>query len=482
MFLHPVTVALLVLSGVGALGGIPAAAAGAPPAGTPPVVAQTIAAQRIPAASVSFAIIDVDTGRVVASQNADVARSPASTIKLVTTFASLDLLGPAYTWHTQALLRGTLHDGVLDGDLVLKGGGDPYMTLERWWSFARSLRDKGLKNIRGDIVIDATAFALPAADAGAFDGRPNRSYNVLPDALMVNFQSVEFRVAPNPSTRRIDIVATPAPSNLVVDNRVAFATGRCAGKTGQVDFDVASDSADRVIFTGELSASCAERSFTRVLLRPAEYAYGTFVELWHELGGELGGRLKVAATPPDAQPFLIYDSLSLGEIVRLTNKFSNNLMARHLLLTVGTNRFGGPATLEKGAAALGEWSRERNLALDGMDIDNGSGLSRATHISVLQMARVLNAAYRSRYAPEFIASLPLAGVDGTLRNRMKTSPAGSVRMKTGHLDGVSGVAGYVTTNAGKTFVLVSLINDPRTDYGNGEPVHAALVSWLQANL
>jgi D-alanyl-D-alanine carboxypeptidase/D-alanyl-D-alanine-endopeptidase (penicillin-binding protein 4) len=157
-------------------------------------------------------------------------------------------------------------------------------------------------------------------------------------------------------------------------------------------------------------------------------------------------------------------------------------MARHLLLTLGEDRFGRPATLDKGAAAIAEWSRERGLALDDMNIDNGSGLSRSTHISVLQMAKVLSAAYHSRFAPEFIASLPLAGIDGTLRSRMKTAPAGSVRMKTGHLDGVTGVAGYVTTASGKTYVLVSLVNDSRADYGAGEPIHAALVSWMQAHL
>jgi D-alanyl-D-alanine carboxypeptidase/D-alanyl-D-alanine-endopeptidase (penicillin-binding protein 4) len=117
-----------------------------------------------------------------------------------------------------------------------------------------------------------------------------------------------------------------------------------------------------------------------------------------------------------------------------------------------------------------------------MDIDNGSGLSRSTHISVLQMAQILSAAYHSRYAPEFLASLPLAGLDGTLRSRMKSSPAGAVRLKTGHIDGVSGVAGYVTTNGGKTYVLVSLVNHSRAEMGAGEPVHAALVTWMLDNL
>jgi serine-type D-Ala-D-Ala carboxypeptidase/endopeptidase (penicillin-binding protein 4) len=461
---------------------MPACAWAATNAAVPAAVTQVVAAQRLPPSAVSFVIIDPDSGRLVLSQNPDTPRSPASTIKVVTTFAALDLLGPAYTWHTRASTRGTLHDGVLDGDLILQGGGDPYMTLERWWTFARALRAKGLKAIDGDIIIDNTAFSLPPEDPGEFDGRPNRSYNVVPDALMVNFQSIEFRVLPDAGAGRIDVIASPTPVNLSIENHVRFAPGRCSGTAGRVDFKVATADWDRVIFSGALSPQCAERSFTRVLLQPATYAFGTFVELWRESGGEFSGRLRIEAAPADGQPLLSFDSLSLGEIIRLTNKFSSNLMARHLLLTMGEERSGAPATLEKGAAAIAEWGRERGLDLQGMDIDNGSGLSRITHISVLQMAEILRAACRSRFAPEFLASLPLAGIDGTLRSRMKTTPAGAVRLKTGHIDGVSGVAGYVTTGSGKTYVLVSLVNHSRADIGAGEPVHAALVAWMLDNL
>jgi len=448
----------------------------------PAPVARTIEEQRLPSSAVSFAIVDPDSGRVLASLNGDTPRSPASTIKTLTTFAGLDVLGPAYAWHTRALLRGELIDGVLDGDLILQGGGDPYMTLERWWSFVRTLRARGLKTIRGDIVIDNTAFAVPQEDPGTFDGRPNRAYNLQPDALMVNFQSVEFRVAPNADTHRVDIVATPSPVNLVVENRIDFLAGRCSGRSAAVEFEVASEQWDRVVFSGALSPQCAERSLTRVLLRAPTYAFGTFVELWQELGGEFRGKLRIEPAAADARPFVTFDSLSLGEIVRLTNKFSNNLMARHLLLALGEARYGTPATLDKGAAAIAEWGRGRGFDLQDIDIDNGSGLSRSTHVTALQMAGVLRAAYHSRYAPEFMASLPLAGIDGTLRSRMRQTPAGSVRLKTGHLDGVSGIAGYVTTASGKTFVLVSYVNHLRANEGAGEPVHAALVEWMQENL
>ena len=169
-------------------------------------------------------------------------------------------------------------------------------------------------------------------------------------------------------------------------------------------------------------------------------------------------------------------------MIRLTNKYSNNLMARHVFLTIGADRYGAPATLDKGARAIADWSHDRGLPLADVVVDNGSGLSRNARISALEMATLLRFAYRSRWAPEFLASLPLAGVDGTLRNRMQKTAPGSVRLKTGHLDGVTAVAGYVTAASGKTYVLVSFVNDARGDLGVGEPIHAALVDWIQATL
>jgi D-alanyl-D-alanine carboxypeptidase/D-alanyl-D-alanine-endopeptidase (penicillin-binding protein 4) len=453
----------------------------APAEVAPGEIARSIVTGGLTSSAVSYIVVEADSGHTVLSLNPETPRSPASTIKVLTTYASLDLLGPAYTWHTKALIRGSLADGVLDGDLILQGDGDPYMTLERWWNFARTLRDLGLKTIRGDVVIDDSAFAPAKEDPGAFDGQPNRVYNVTPDALMVNFQSVAFRIAANAEKRRVEIVAAPAPSNLMIENRVRFTAAPCSGAASRVDFEVDPQNRDRVAFTGELAATCAPRELTRTLLTPSDYAYGTFVSLWRELGGEIDGKLRIEVAPPDARLLLNFDSLTLGEIVRLTNKYSSNLMARHLLLTIGAERYGWPATIDKGATAIAEWGRSRGIALPGLELDNGSGLSRTAHISALAMANVLRAAYRSPYAPEFLASLPLAGIDGTLRNRLQASPAGAVRLKTGHIDGVSGIAGFVTAASGKTYVLVCLINDARVDDGAGEPVQAALVKWLIEN-
>jgi D-alanyl-D-alanine carboxypeptidase/D-alanyl-D-alanine-endopeptidase (penicillin-binding protein 4) len=452
------------------------------PVAIPVSVAAAIAGERIAAPAVSFVVLDVESGRIAASFNPGTPRSPASTIKVVTTFAALDSLGPAYTWHTQALVQGALQDGALEGDLILKGGGDPYMTLERWWSFVQELRAKGLRALRGDIVIDDTAFALPAEDPAAFDGRPHQAYNAEPSAIMVNFQSVEFRLMPNAAAHRVDVSATPAPVNLAIDNRITLLAGACSGRAARVAFEVPSTEWDRVEFAGSLSPQCAPRSITRVLLSAPSYAFGTFVQLWRESGGTFEGRWRVAAAPSTATPLSSFDSLTLAEIVRLTNKYSNNLMARHLLLTLGAERFGAPATLDKGIRAISAWSVERGIPLADMQIDNGSGLSRATRISVAELAAVLRAAYHSRYAPEFIASLPLAGIDGTLRSRMQGTEPGAARLKTGHLDGVSGIAGYVTGASGKVYVVASLVNDARFGAGTGDSVHAALVRWIQTAL
>ena len=435
---------------------------------------QVMDAQRLPSAALSFVIMDADTGRVVVSHNPDTPRSPASTIKTVTTFAALDMLGPAFVWQTHAWMR--------DGDLYLQGGGDPYMTLERWWSFVQGLRSQGLSSIPRDIVIDDGVFSLPKEYPGAFDGRPNRAYNVVPDALMVNFQSIEFTLAADTETHRVDIdreSRSGQPRDRQSHTLCGRPLRRCGGESG---------------FSGCL-AHLGPGGFFRGLVRAlraallrARSAAAGHLRLRHlrqnvaGIGRRVRRQVAHRNNPMDAKPIYTFDSLSLAEIVRLTNKYSNNLMARHLLLTLGKERYGDPATLEKGVSAITEWSRERGFDLSGVDIDNGSGLSRSTRISVLQMAKILSAAYHSPFAPEYLASFPLAGMDGTLRSRMKNSPAGAIRLKTGHLDGVSGVAGYVTAKTGKTFVLVSLVNNVRADFGAAEPVHAALATWILDHL
>ncbi len=446
-----------------------------------PQVDRVIEQGHLPYASVSFLVADADTGAVILERNAATPRGPGSVMKLLTTFAALDTLGPAFTWQTRAFVDGPIVHGVLRGNLYLKGGGDPYMTIERWWRFAAQLRATGLKTIQGNVVIDDRAFSLPNENPAAFDGHPNRPYNVIPDALMVNFQSVDYRVAPDPGTRRVDVSAIPKPVNLAIRNDIRLVGGRCAGRGDRIGYANRTALRDQITLSGTMSMHCGPVVFTRAVMFAPQFAYGTFVQLWHELGGRISGGYEAGGTPPGAREIVDFDSVPLAEAIQLTNKFSNNTMARTIMLTLGETRYGAPATLDKGITAIEAWSREHRIPLKGTVIVNGSGLSRRTRISAETMAALLRVAYHSRYAPEFLASLPIAGMDGTLRRDMKETPPGAVRLKTGHIDDVSAVAGYVRTRQGHTDVLVSFVNDPRVATGAAELVHRALVDWVLAH-
>jgi D-alanyl-D-alanine carboxypeptidase/D-alanyl-D-alanine-endopeptidase (penicillin-binding protein 4) len=460
--------------------GAVAVTAFAAPQLAPPPIERVIEQGHLPYASVSYIVEDASTGAVVIERNPGIARGPGSVMKMLTTFAALDTLGPQFKWHTRALVDGPIVHGVLHGNLYLQGGGDPYMTIERWWRFAAELRATGLRTIDGDVVIDDHEFSLPSVNPAAFDGHPSRPYNVIPDALMVNFQSIDYRVAPDPGAHRVAISALPRPVNLAIENDIRLVGGRCAGYGDRIGYRVDSPQRDRVVFSGTMSMHCGPELFTRAVMQAPAYAYGSFVQLWRELGGRIAGGYAHRAAPPRARVLLDFESLPLAEIVRLTNKFSNNTMARTILLTLGERRYGAPATLGKGITVIEGWAREHRIPLDGTVIANGSGLSRRTRIDAETLAALLRVAYHSNFAPEYLASLPIAGVDGTLQRHMQETPPGAVRLKTGHIDDVSAVAGYVRTRSERTFVLVSLVNDPRVATGAAERLHQALVDWILA--
>jgi len=443
----------------------------------PPAVTRAMARVGVPAGHVSIHVSDANTDKPVIDLNGDQPRSPASTIKVLTTFAALDMLGPSYTWKTRAYQVGKLTDGVLTGDLVLVGGGDPYMTSERWWNFVQSLRAQGLTRIDGDIIIDNSYFAPIDGSRGDFDDKPWRSYNVLPNGLMVNFQTSHFTLMPNARQSHPQISVNPMPANLIIDNQVLTPAGKCRG--AHVTFNVGADDPSALVIGGKLPTACGAYSISRAIMKAPDYAYGTFRTLWTQSGGTIKGGLKIGALPPGATLLLSYDSLPLSEIIRLVNKFSNNLMARHLLLTLGAEKFGIPATTENGSEAIRQWLASRDIQMPGFVLDNGSGLSREERVTVRGLADVLDLAWHSPFMPEFAASLPLSATDGTLRNRFRNpGMQGRLRMKTGRIDDVSGLAGFVNAASGKTYVTVILVNHPGAQNGAAEAIQSELVRWV----
>ena len=447
----------------------------------PPAVQRVMNRVGIPASGVSIYVRDANSNEVVLEVNDNQPRSPASVIKVLTTYVALDSLGPNYTWKTGVHLGGRLSNGVLNGDLFITGGGDPYMTAERWWRFVQALREQGLAKISGDVVIDRSYFAPSDGSRADFDDQPFRSYNVLPDALMVNFQTSRFTVIASEQRDKPLIMVNPLPANLVLRNEVRIGNGKCQGYDRGIAFEVPKPNEDpnTLVVSGVFPAACGSYSISRAIMTAPDYAYGTFRTLWTQSGGAIDGAMRMQRVPAEAPLFYEHDSLPLAEVIRLVNKYSNNVMARHLMLTLGVEKFGAPATMENGRNAIRAWLANRGINMPGFVLDNGSGLSRSERVTARGLGEMLDMAWHSPFMPEFAASLPLSATDGTLRNRFK-SPGmqGRIRLKTGHLDNVSALAGFVNAASGKTYVVVIMVNHPGAQGGSGEAVHAELIRWV----
>lgn len=444
----------------------------------PASVSRALRQAGIPASAVGAYAQEVIAGRTLVSTNALVAFSPASTIKLVTTQAALQVLGPTYTWKTAAYASGSQSGDVLNGDLILRGGGDPRLTMESLWLFLRQIREKGIRQINGDLVLDRSLFAARAFDAALFDGAPQKPYNAGPDALLLNYHAFALRLAPDQPSGTARISVEPPVAGLAVQGP-ALVEGEC----GDWKAGLAPDITDNgIVVAGNYPYACGENTLYVHPYQMSRSAYfgAVFRRLWGEMGGTLKGEVRDGMLPEQARLLAQWQSAPLTQVIQDINKFSNNVMARQLLLTLASQSPGVPATSEDGEAAVRSWMRERSIDAPEMVLDNGSGLSRSARIAPLTMARVLLAAYNSPVMPEFIASLPLAAYDGTMRNRLREKPvAGRAHIKTGSLEGVRASAGYVMAASGKWYAVVCMVNHARAAVAG--PALDQLVQWIYEN-
>lgn len=446
----------------------------------PEAVNQALIRYKLPPASFSAFVQKVGSTEPLLAYNENVPRNPASAIKLLTTWVALEELGPAYQWRTEVYADGQLKDGVLDGDLLIKGYGDPWLLTERLWLLQRELRSKGVQHINGDLVIDNSWFAREELDPGAFDGQQYRVYNVLPDALLVNFQSVNFSFLPDPDRRTIRILSDPVLADVDIDNRMTLFSGGCSARGSHISMDVSQEpDRPRVIFTGKLANNCSEYQLLRALLDGPAHAYATFRGLWEEQGGSIKGQMRLGQVPGGKKPLLSFNSPPLAEVIRPVNKFSNNVMTRQIFLTLGAEKLGPPGTLVKGRQVIEAVLSRRGLSFPELEIGNGAGLSRDNRISARSLGRLLLAARGSAFGAEFQASLSLAGLDGTTRKRFQAdSLAGQMHLKTGTLNGVTSVAGYVRSQSGAEYVVVAIANQPKATWGGGQEAQDALLRWV----
>lgn len=456
--------------------------------GLPGPVEAALDRHRLPAQSLSVLVQDVAApgSAPLVSHRADVPRHPASTIKLLTTLAALEDLGPAHEWETGVYVTGPVRDGRLEGDLVLVGDGDPFLVVEHVWRLLAAVRARGLREVAGRLVIDNTRFSVgDEPSPGDFDGRPYRAYNALPDALLVNFNAIDVVVEAREG--KVRAWTEPPVAGLRVRSRLALSAGGCARR--DLRFEVSGALSVRspldaplptLTVSGRFPRGCARAAFPRSVLPPARIADGVIRSLWTRMGGRIDGGLALAPLPEGSELWHRHRSPPLASIVRGINKFSNNVMARNLLLTLGAERFGSPGTTDKGRRAVEAWLERRGVDVPHLRLVNGAGLARETRISARGLGRILLAGERSPFRPEFAASLPLASLDGTMRSRLARHPeAARARIKTGLLDDVRAMAGYVRTSRGRTLAVAALQEHPGLRRGGrGAAVQDALLGWL----
>lgn len=437
----------------------------------PAPVREALAAAAVPEDAYA-AVVVTPEGRSLLAHRASEPMNPASVMKLVTTWAGLDLLGPAHVWRTEVLARGVVEDGHLRGDLVLRGDGDPALTLEALWLLLRDVRARGIAHVDGDIVLDRSAFAIPEEDPGRFDGEPLRPYNAGPDALLLNHRSVRLTFVPDAASGTVRILAEPPLPEVTLVSEMVLGDGPCEAWPEKPEADLA---AVRLTFRGTYPLACGEKVKHFMPLPPGDYARSLLRQVWESLGGRIGGGIRDGTTPADAWTVTRRESPPLADVVRDINKNSNNVMARQLFLTLG-RRNGGPGTPEAARSEVTAWLAGQGLPAPELVLENGAGLSRIERISADTLARLLRLAWMSPLGPEFVASLPLAGIDGTLKRWFQDSPAaGRAHLKTGYLEEVRAMAGIVHGPEGRVALVVGMVN--HRNARGAAPAQEALVKW-----
>lgn len=448
--------------------------------GLPPELEKAWRATRLPDSSLSLFVQELN-GPVLAAVNDTVPRNPASVMKMVTTWSALSGLGPEYVWRTGffSSSSGSIDaQGSLSGPLYLKAGGDPLLSVEELWGLLRGLRLRGVKNL-SEVIVDRSIFGAVSSDPGDFDGAPDRPYNASPDAMMVGLGAVRLLFHPDAAAKKWVAIIDPPLPGLRVNGEVKWSDAVCPGSPA-VSTQLSRHGREILVnVSGTAAGSCGQFSIFRLALSQPDYFSGLFQMLWRELGGTLAKGIREGKVPGNAVPLVWHDSQTLADTIRQINKQSNNVMARTLLLTLGAHKFGPGATVQSGGRAALAVLAEQGVDTRSWVMDNGAGLSREGRVTARGLGSMLSTAWHSPLMPEFMSSLAISGVDGTMRRRLRNDQVkGMAHLKTGTLRDVRGLAGYVLGASGKRYILVSLANDPRS--AALRSFDDALVSWLAA--
>src|SRR5471032_151982 len=465
----------------------------------PEPVEQLLLAAHMPDTAVGAIVLRGDATLV--SHGAQQSMQPASVMKVLTTMVALDQLGPLFRGRTELRSSGEIVNGTLQGTLYLRGGADVDLNEDVLRHLLQALRTQGIRRIAGDIVLDRQLFqpARSDIDAPPFDEYPSAYYNVIPDALLLN--SNLLRLDLRASAAGFKAAMLPELEGVTIRSEMKLVNAPCASwENGWKSADTVHDG-DKIsiVLHGTFPKNCVAATSLNLLDRQ-EYLGRLLRATWRQLGGTLGGSVREAtadsATPAASHLLAEHASRVLPEILRDTNKHSDNVYARTLFLSLGSleadpllgshplpaTAGSAPDTITTAARAeqtIRDWLQRHNIDAQGLVLENGSGLSRLERVTPMQLAGVLQAAQRSLWAPEFLTSLPIAGLDGTLHKRLKNGPAAlRARLKTGSLNGVTAIAGYVPDANGVPCIVVAIVNSEQAGNGNGRAILDALVDWV----
>jgi len=438
---------------------------------------------RLPDSALSLIVQEIG-GPQMLTIDADAPRNPASVMKLVTTWLALSELGPQYVWRTALLTDpGARPDaeGTLVAPLYLRASGDPMLHVKDVWALLHALRLRGVRRL-GDVVVDRSLFGPVGIDPAEFDGAAVRPYNASPDALVVGFGAVQLTFVPDPAKKRWHAIIDPPVPGVTLDGVLQWRDGRCMGQPVVETQPILTAEIVTLRIQGQAAGACGEFSFYRLVLSQPSFATAVLRYLWQQLGGEMSGEVRSGQVPVDAVLLVEHESPPLGEVIRAVNKFSNNLMARMLLLSLGARQEPEdeqktPVTLSDNRKAVRAALATQGLSMPELILDNGSGLSRTSRISARSLARLLATAWRSPWMPEYLASLAIIGVDGTVSRRLRDHPArGMAHLKTGSLRDARALAGYVQGKSGKRYIVVSLVNHDQAHAA--QSFEDVLIAWL----
>jgi len=442
----------------------------------PAEVKSAIKRSGIPPQDLSIYIKEAgESSRVIAALNASQTRTPASVIKVLTTYAAVLKLGFDYRWPTQFYINGNLKRGVLHGDLVVKGFGDPTLESKDLERIVARIKAKGIRAITGNIVIDRTFFRVGTKNSSKFDENPYSPYNAMPDAMMFNERVSTICVAPNKN----DVHKKHPDGSFVIHNQLQRVNKPCRGRYSWplVKIDD-SKAVPEVWLRGKISKRCGNRNICKVITKPYKSFYYGLKDALQRAGVKVNGTMRLRKVPKRARILFTHYSQPLEKIISKTAKKSNNLYARHLLLFLGAKLYGAPATVEKGRRAVIEILNTHGALGSGtLKIDNGSGLSRTAKLNARLLAHMLDNAYE-RYGKRWMKTLSIAGVDGTIKKRFRgTAVRNRAWMKTGTLKRVKNIAGYVKSKKGKYYTTVIIVNTKKGRW-KAAKLQNEIIKWL----